>query len=166
MKDLLDKISSYNIFNFLFPGVIFSVFVSKTTSFNIIQEDVVAGAFVYYFIGSVISRIGSLVLEPLLKRTKFLSFAPYEDFVSASKIDPKIEILSETNNTYRTLCSAAICVALMHLFDFLIRESYVSPKFASLTALISLFILFLMAYKKQTSYISQRVSTNIKKVQK
>ena len=82
MKDLLDKISSYNIFNFLLPGVVFAVFVSKTTSFKLMQEDVLSGAFVYYFVGAVISRIGSLVVEPGLKATKLVTFASYRDLKS------------------------------------------------------------------------------------
>ncbi len=49
LKDLLDKLSSYNIFNFLLPGVVFAVFVSKATSFKLMQEDVLSSAFVYYF---------------------------------------------------------------------------------------------------------------------
>ena len=79
MKDLLDKLSSYNIFNFLLPGVVFAVFVSKATSFKLMQEDVLSGAFVYYFIGAVISRIGSLVVEPALKATKLVMEAVHAD---------------------------------------------------------------------------------------
>jgi hypothetical protein len=95
VKDLLDKISSYNIFNFLLPGVIFAVFVSKTTSFTLMQEDVLSGAFVYYFLGAVISRIGSLVVEPVLKATKLINFAEYKDFVVASEIKSAVAFFNK-----------------------------------------------------------------------
>ena len=91
MKDLLDKLSSYNIFNYLLPGVLFAAFVDSLTSFHLVQKDPVVGAFLYYFLGSVVSRVGSLFVEPLLRRFNFVAFAPYEDFVRASKEDPKIE---------------------------------------------------------------------------
>lgn len=39
MKDLLDKISSYNIFNYLLPGVLFAAFVDALTSFQVLQRD-------------------------------------------------------------------------------------------------------------------------------
>ena len=67
MKELLDKLSSYNIFNYLLPGILFSVLASKTTELNLIQIDIILGVFVYYFIGLIISRIGSLIIEPILK---------------------------------------------------------------------------------------------------
>jgi len=103
MKDILSKLSSYNLFNYLLPGIIFVVLATKVTHYSFIQQDILIGAFLYYFIGLVISRLGSLVIEPLLKCLLFLQFADYKDFLAASKKDEKIELLSEVNNTYRTL---------------------------------------------------------------
>src|SRR3989344_7954495 len=102
MKDILDKITSYNLFNYLLPGVLFVAILDKFTSYSLTQENLLIGAFVYYFIGLVISRFGSLIVEPFLKSVSFLKFADYVDFVSASKIDSKIEDFSEVNNMYRT----------------------------------------------------------------
>ena len=64
MKDLLEKLSSYNIFNYLFPGVLFAAMGSHLTSYSLLIDDTVIGVFVYYFYGLVVSRVGSLVLEP------------------------------------------------------------------------------------------------------
>ena len=119
MKELLDKISSYNLFNVLLPGILFAVIAKAFTPYLFIQENIIVGAFVYYFIGSVISRFGSLIIEPLLKKIKFLKFADYKDFVSASKEDPKIDILSETNNMYRTFCSMFVLLLLLKLYAFI-----------------------------------------------
>lgn len=79
MKDLLDKLSSYNIFNYLLPGVLFAAFVDSLTSFHIVQKDPVIGVFLYYFLGSLVSRVGSLFVEPLLRRFHFVAFSPYAD---------------------------------------------------------------------------------------
>ena len=62
MDGLLDKISSYNIFNYLLPGSLFAVIADAVTDYRLIQEDIVVGLFLYYFIGLVVSRIGSLVV--------------------------------------------------------------------------------------------------------
>src|SRR4030042_1443125 len=105
MKEILDKLSSYNLFNYLLPGIIFVILAGKITHYSFVQEDIILGAFLYYFIGLVISRFGSLVIEPLLKCLSFVQFADYKDFVSTSKKDDKLELLLEVNNTYRTLCS-------------------------------------------------------------
>ena len=152
MKDLLDKLSSYNIFNYLLPGVLFAVFVDALTSFHIVQKDPVVGVFVYYFLGSVVSRVGSLIVEPLLQRFRVVVFAPYEDFVRASKADPKIDILSEANNVYRTICALMVCIGGVVLFEHA-AAYYPSIKTSMPWVLIiGLFALYLISYRKQTSY--------------
>ena len=117
MKDLLSKLSSYNLFNYLLPGIIFVVAASKFTHYSFIQQDIIIGLFLYYFIGLVISRFGSLTIEPFLRRLSFLKFAEYKDFVLASKKDDKLELLSEVNNTYRTLCSMFALLLLLKVYE-------------------------------------------------
>lgn len=157
MKDLLDKLSSYNIFNYLLPGVLFAIFVDSLTSFHLVQKDPVIGVFLYYFIGSVISRVGSLFIEPLLRRFHFVTFSPYENFVQASKADQKIEILSETNNMYRTICALMISVLVVVIYE---RSATYWPSLSNAlpwVLIIGLFILYLASYRKQTLYITKRV---------
>ncbi len=113
MKDLLEKLSSHNIFNYLFPGILVAVLSTAVSSFDLLVDDIVVGVFLYYFYGLVVSRIGSLVLEPILKRIRVVRFAPYADFVAASRIDEKIDMFSEQNNLYRTLASTFLCLTLL-----------------------------------------------------
>ena len=162
MKELLGKLSSYNIFNNLFPGIIFAVLVSKVTNFNLIQQDILVGAFYYYFIGTIISRIGSLIVEPILKKLKFLNFASYDLFVAAYKKDAKIEILSEVNNMYRTICAVIILVFFSILFEKLTLYFSIPPLLSNILLLFLIFIMFIFAYKKQTSYVRSRVISNQK----
>ena len=70
MKELLDKISSYNLFNYLLPGILFVCISKQFTDYDFIQDNDFIGAFLYYFIGMVISRFGSLCLSPLIDWTK------------------------------------------------------------------------------------------------
>jgi hypothetical protein len=85
MNELLSRLSSYHLFNYLLPGCLFAVVASKFTHHQVIQQNLVLGLFLYYFYGLVISRLGSLVLEPFLKRVRFLKFSDYGDFVIASR---------------------------------------------------------------------------------
>ena len=117
MKDLLDKLSSYNIFNYLLPGTIFAGLGEQLTSHSLIQDNLLIGLFLYYFIGLIISRIGSLTVEPFLKWIKLVQFADYKDYVKASELDPKIELFSEQNNMYRTLCSLFMTLLLFKIYD-------------------------------------------------
>ena len=77
MESVLEKLSSYNIFNNLLPGVMFVIFAKQFTNINLVQEDVFIAAFLYYFIGLIISRVGSLVLEPLLIKIGLIKYASY-----------------------------------------------------------------------------------------
>jgi hypothetical protein len=159
MTDLIEKLSSYNLFNYLFPGVIFAVISEKVTSYSFLQSDVFVGFFVYYFIGLVISRFGSLLLEPTLKKVKFIQFANYKDYISASASDPKIELLSEVNNMYRTISSLFALIILLRIYEGI--ESTLSPLETYRVLLLTLLLLplFLLSYKKQTKFITDRVNS-------
>ena len=160
LKELLSKISSYNLFNYLIPGVIFVIAASKVTRYSFIQADIVIGLFLYYFIGLVISRFGSIVIEPILRGISFLKFADYKDFVAASKKDEKIEVLSEANNTYRTLCSLFVLLLLLKGYER-IEDRFVFLKDYSGMIIVSLLlVMFLFAYRKQTLYIIKRIKAN------
>lgn len=162
MKELLDKISSYNIFNYLFPGVVFAVIASKLTSYDFVQSDILIGPFVYYFIGAIVSRVGSLVVEPVLKKTRIVSFAPYDDFVRASKEDPKLEVLSETNNMYRIICSLLVCVTVVHVYEKVEKHFEFLKSLSPLIAVAGLLVLFIYSYRKQCAYVKKRVSAHVK----
>lgn len=160
MKDLLDKLSSYNLFNYLLPGIIFVVLASEVTHYSFIQQDIVIGAFLYYFIGLVISRFGSLVIEPLLKYLSFLQFADYKDFIAASKKDEKIELLSEVNNTYRTLSSLFILLLLLKLHEKVEGIFPILKGWDAVILMVLMLIIFLLSYRKQTSYITKRIKVS------
>ncbi len=160
MKDLLDKLSSYNIFNYLLPGVLFAYALDNVSTYNLTTMNMVIGVFIYYFLGLVISRIGSLILDPILKKIGFIKFAPYADFVAGVKADPKIEVLSEMNNTYRTLCAMVLLIVVIKLYDRLTLELPVLIEYTTYIATFALLVLFLFSYRKQTEYIKKRVAVS------
>jgi len=155
MDKLLEKLTSYNLFNYLLPGIIFSVLLEKTTSYSIIHKDIMIEAFLAYFIGLVISRISSIMIEPLLKSISFVKFAEYKDFVLASKSDKKIELLSESNNMYRVFISIFFILLIIVLYERFLESVFVG--YTSYIIIIGLLILFLFSYRKQTSYITKRI---------
>ena len=160
MKDILDKLSSYNIFNYLFPGVLFIVIAKATTDYNFIQENNLLGAFLYYFIGMTISRFGSVIIEPLFKKIRFLKFKEYKDYVHASKKDSKIELLSEVNNTYRTLNSMMLLLLVLKLCNYCANRYQWGDTFSLISLTVLVTLLYLFSYRKQTNYITKRIDAN------
>lgn len=163
MNTILEKLSSYNIFNYLFPGILFVLIIEKFTTYSLVQDDLAMGLFLYYFIGLIISRMGSIILEPALIKMKFLSFANYDDFIKASNLNNKIELFSEINNMYRTLCSLIMVSLLTKFYEFLTIVFPIIQNVTGEIVLILLFIIFLFSYKKQTMYIVKRIEYIIKK---
>jgi hypothetical protein len=162
MTEILDKLTSYNLFNYLLPGTLFAVIADKGTTYSFVQDDLVVGAFFYYFIGLVISRIGSLFIEPLLKKIGFLKFSDYKDFLHVSKLDNKIEELSESNNMYRTLCSLFFVLTMLFFYQVLSKNCVFLQQYESYLLVVMLFLLFLFSYRKQTNYIRSRIETSKK----
>lgn len=161
MNDLLGKISSYNLFNYLFSGVLFVALTATFTSYSFVQEDLVIGVFVYYFIGLVVSRLGSLIVEPALKFVSFVKFTSYQDFVVASKKDSSLDVLSEVNNMYRTLVSVCAGVLILMLYESIKTKLMWTQGLETWALLVFLLVIFLFAYRKQTAYITKRIKANL-----
>lgn len=160
-EKIIEKTSSYNIFNFILPGAVF-VYISRFL-FNkdFLTNSWIENIIICYFIGMVLSRIGSLIIEPILKKCK-LKYAPYPDYIEASKDDSKIPMLLETNNMYRTFIatffSLVIYKCYLYLEQFLTKvNSNVFNEIKAFVLLIALTALFIVSFVKQTGYIRKRV---------
>ena len=161
MDKLLDKLTSYNLFNNLLPGVVFISLAEVTTTYVLTTGELIVDAFIYYFAGMVISRVGSLIIKPLLELVGFLQSAEYKDFVLASQKDPKLEILSETNNTYRTFCAVFLCLPILKGFSSLSAYYPWLDRNSSWILIVILLLMFLFSYRQQTNYVVKRINTNL-----
>ena len=164
MKEIIDKISSYNLFNYLFPGILYVIFLREITNFDLVQENNFLGAVLYYFIGLVISRFGSLIIGKILqsKRLKFIKFADYKDYITACDKDNKIELFSEVNNMYRTLISLFCTLLLSVLYELIADWLNISEKTSYIMLIIALIIVFVFSYRKQTGFVVKRVDSRKK----
>lgn len=167
IKSVSDKISSYNLFNNLLPGVIFCTVVNDATRFSISSENIIEQVVIWYFVGMIISRIGSIYVEGGLKRLKFknkksLVFADYKQYSVAAEAKPFIATLSETNSIYRTAVSLLVVLEIVFLYDKLLYD-WIESKCVIGNTLIAgvaglfLILLFIQSYKKQTDYVRKQV---------
>lgn len=161
MQKFFDKLSSYNFLNCLLPGAVSCFMMNLYWNRNFLGSNIIEDIFIYYFIGMVVSRIGSVIIEPICKKCKWVRFVEYEKYISASKIDNKVEILSETNNTFRTMLAMCILLILGKLYFYICSEiSFIGDIEREIT-LIALIILFACSYRKQTRYIKNRVDQDL-----
>lgn len=163
LSELLDKLTSYNLFNYLLPGAVFAYFAESSFAIKLVPDDLVTAAFVYYFLGVVVSRFGSLVLEPLLKGLRVVKFEPYPAYLAAAEKDDKIEILVEAANMYRTFVSSMLLLLLLAAYLKVESLCPILSEWRSISGGLTLAFIFLFAYKKQTDFIANRIKKlNIK----
>lgn len=157
MSEFLDKLTSYNLFNYLLPGVVFSVLSDSLLSTSLIQDDVFVGVFLYYFIGLVLSRVGSVVIEPLLKVLRFIRFEDYPSYLNAETMDKKIAVLQEASNTYRTLLAGFVVLSIGVLIEPYFKYDLHSLEERWRFIPVLLMILFAFGFRKQTQFIVKRI---------
>jgi hypothetical protein len=157
MNDILAKISSYNIFNNLVPGAVLAFLLASFQVYTIDTKSVVTDLLIFYFMGLVVSRVGSLVVEPVFKWTGFVKYADYKDYLAASAKDAKIAILLEENNQYRTFVGLILIVAVVVVGKQSISHFGVPKDWVYVSITAALLILFAFSYRKQTSYIRRRI---------
>ena len=166
MEKLIDKLTSYNLFTNLLPGVMYCLLSDKLLNTSLIQPDIVIGVFFYYFCGMAISRVSSVIVEPLLKATKFVTFSKYEHYLNAISKDPQIGTLLETNNTYRSIVALFACILLTGAWTAAVAKF---PDFEAISgyAFVAIaLLLFLLAYRKQNNYIKSRIDAQLNQATK
>ena len=157
MEKIFERISSYNILNFILPGVVYSFLCKNVLSISVPRSGIFESVFLYYAAGLVISRVGSVIIEPMLVKMKIIKRAEYTDYVKADNKNNKLEILVEMNNTFRTFISMILVFGITALINEFL---YFHPSFNYLViavTLVAVFIVFVLSYRKQTSYIRDRV---------
>lgn len=155
LKLVIDKLSQYNFLTNILPGTVLCIILKYLVGYDLIPDDYYQAGIVFYFVGMVNSRVGSLVIEPILKAISWVKFAPYSEFLRAEKEDAKLTILSQENNVFRSYISLMFISILGYIYKNCSLNLRLSLNNESLVLIVILFVLFLFAYKKQTSFVRQ-----------
>lgn len=166
LTTVLEKISSYNLLNYLLPGILYISFANRYANLAISTENLWEFLFIAYFLGLTISRIGSTVIAPAIKKLPcHPKECKYKDFLSASQNDPKIELLSSERSVFRNIIALGITLLTTILAHKAIKVLHLSElsSFAIITSII--IMLYIAAYIKQTKFIIKRINKNKNKKQ-
>lgn len=71
MIGIIEKLNSYQILTNLMPGAFFGLGIKFLFGLMLPTQNVGEEVITYYFMGLIINRIGSLVVEPILKKNRF-----------------------------------------------------------------------------------------------
>ena len=163
IKAILGKISSYNILTNIIPGAVLCVVLRFLVGYDVFtgQNWFVLGV-IFYIIGVINNRFGSLVIGPFLKWIHFVNPCSYKDYIKAENTDAKVAILNTENNVFRSYIAVFTLSLIALLYKTVLnRWGFLSDNI-NIVILILLIILFASSYRKQTRIISQRVKIDKK----
>jgi hypothetical protein len=157
---VFDKISSYNLVTNLIPGVIAVEAIRALGLPLVSSKDLPTWLVLAYLLGSISSRVGSLIVDPLSRRYLKTSSNDYALFLKATRNDSKLDILVETSNGYRTMVGGCICAVLISIAYNALAPLEFSDKTWIIISLLAATIIFFISYVKQMRYIEQRIATH------
>lgn len=153
-KTLSDKLSSYSLFNFIFPGTLFLGLIKFVGKKDIIfDENIWWFLLAAYSCGMVISRIGSLVVEESFKMFGWIKKYDVQKYSESLKNNAMTGILLEICNTYRTLCAMWLIFLVLTLF---VDLDICRCKLLLVEAV--LFTLFAFSFVKQHRYFMDNIN--------
>ena len=157
-EKVIEKISAYNLLNYLLPGAVFAAAFGHVSTRTILTGNIVVDLVVMYFLGMVLSRLGSIVIEPLFKWLRIVRYAPYAAYLEAEKTDSKLATLTQENNTYRTFTAVFLLLVVAKAIFFFQRKFPNANLHLDWAWPVALFLLFAVSFRKQTAYIRKRAT--------
>ena len=158
MEKIFDKIDSYNIITNIVPGAVLAGLLSLLHLCTVQVEGVVASVVLYYFLGVVADRIGSLLVEKILLAWHVVNYAPREEYLKAARKDTDIKKLLEANNMYRAFAGVFLIVVIVKAYQVCANFANLSTAVTEWISVIMLLLLFVCSFIKQTKSIVKRVT--------
>ena len=155
--EVIEKITSYNIFTNLLPGAVFVYAADRYYGTGFISDDLLVNVFVFYFFGLLIGRVGSLLVEPPLKYMQLIRKNSYGQYIDAERSDAKIGVLLEARNVYRSFVALCLLLLILSVYRYAELQFPMISEWRGLIATLFLGILFLISFIKQDKYIVERV---------
>ena len=158
MENFFEKVSNYQFLNNILPGTIFVSILNNYMGIIIKADNFLVSLFIYYFVGLIISRFGSIVIEPILRKIKFVNHQPYSKYIFASLKDKKINQLMELNNLFRSMMAMFCLLGLVTIYGKIQAICPFVERNNKMILLLLLIALFLFSFRKQTKFIFDRIT--------
>lgn len=160
MGKFIEKLDSYELMTSLLPGAFFCISLKIFLGIEFPIENIVEEIVVYYFLGLIVNRIGSIIVKPFLLKINIIKEVTYNEYVNAEKKDSKIKVLMETCNFYRSMMTSCLLLLIMKcVFLILLNISWFQENWRGIL-LLGLIALFLATYRKQMNFVCKRVNIN------
>lgn len=160
MKEALEKLDTYQILTNLFPGFFFGLGLRYLFNFQLATSGAITDIVVFYFMGLIVGRFGSVVVEPCLEKLHLIRRSPYSAFLKAEKCDAKISSLLTACNYFRSLLAGVLLFPVIWLLKLLALQWQWFGSHWKVVLVFSLILLLFASYRKQIGFIRARVEAN------
>lgn len=152
LKSLSEKLSAYQLFNFIYPGAVFLGILSyKGVPLGMLKE-IWWFLLASYFLGMIISRFGSIVIESICLKFGWIEKYDIKRYADNIAKNSFTAILLELTNIYRTICSMGILLFLCTIFKY-----QQDDKCCMLFVEVLFVLLFGISFIKQHHYLEDKL---------
>lgn len=153
LKSLSEKLSAYQLFNFIYPGAVFlGILHYKGMQLGVLSE-IWWFLLASYFLGMTLSRFGSIVIEELCFKFKLINKYSIKSYSDCLSKDGFIGMLLELTNIYRTICSMGILLLIGTFFKY-----HQNDKCCMIIIEVLFVLLFLISFIKQHHYLENKLN--------
>ena len=148
-----EKISSYQLFNFIVPGATLLTILKFLYDIEIdVDENLGYFMLASYVVGLTLSRIGSVWIEGVMVSLKWIDGYDVSRYIKAREENIIVETMLSLANLYRTMGSMFICTIVVLLVTGRVEGYCVHYLvYAVLTCL------FIASFIKQYSYFKKSI---------
>lgn len=157
---MFDKLDGYNLVANLVPGAALTYALHFHGFPTPRPDDIGAFLLVAFVAGVLTNRLGSLVLDPILRhqKVKFLHPKNYKAYVTSQKNDAKLDTIVANTGLYRTFVTAGVLYLLLISLDSLIKEIGLPNKAIFILFVVVAIVVSAFALRKEDNYIHERIS--------
>ncbi len=155
---MFDKLDAYNLIANLVPGAAL-VYALHFSGFPAPDPEKI-GAFLLtaFVVGVATNRLGSLVLDPILRRVGFLHKKDYQAFLGSEKEDAKLETLVANSGLYRTFVTAGLVYLILLATNWVLAAVGIEGRIVFIPVIALAMVIFLFAFQKEDNYIRIRMN--------
>lgn len=144
---MFEKLDGYDLVANLVPGAALTYAPTDWAAFLLVA----------FVAGVTSNRLGSLVLDPLLRRLRFLKPKNYDSFIVSERVDKKLEVLVANHGLYRTFFTAGVIYLALLLISHWFPSAASSDQLVFILFVLAGMAVFLFAFQKEDGYIHSRI---------
>lgn len=155
---MFDKLDAYNLVANLVLGAALTYALHFSDFPTPPPSEIGAFLLVAFVAGVTANRLGSLILDPLLRRSSFLKPKDYRSFLTREKADQKLDALVANSGLYRTFFTAGFLYLAALILSPITDE--VSDRTIFTVFVVAGMMVFLFALRKEDGYIHSRIDAD------